>query len=182
MAEETKTKTVLGQAFVNGQRLVQDQIFMIILPGGKVNSSMNHVTLIEDIWEDLKGSDKYGVKHGKGDYWYWEIDVTDTETEKVTKMKVQVPRPGQMVFWNEEKKEFDLEESKEDTEWASYWKKRISDYINSPSYKENAISPVEVTFPESKYLDQNGNEIVKKEITFNRDDLGDMDNLLMMMF
>lgn len=182
----TATRTVYGQVFVSGKALVQEQIFMIQMPNGSASTSENHVTLISDIWEDLKKDlGTYKVTQVRDDFWYWDDDklvMTDMETEKEVKIKVQIPRPSIDVFRNKETGALDLEVSDSDTPWTKFWKERLAKHVNSPYNSINAISPVEVTFPESSYLDQNGNVIKKDAITYKRDDLSDLDNLLMTMF
>ncbi len=183
MAAKTNTsKVIKGQAFVSGNALVQDQMLMVVLPNGSTTTSSNFVTLIKDVWADLKSTTSE-IKQVKGDCWCWEVKVTDTEdNSKEVTMKVQAPTPDKMVFWDEEKKNFDLEPNSDDSNWSKYWKEKIKNYLNSPSYGINAISPVEVTFPKTSYINQHGELVEKEEITFRRDDLGDMDNLLMMTF
>lgn len=176
------TKIVKGQAFVSGKSLVQDQIFMVVLPNGRANSSVNHLILINDIFEELqKDNTEYVPTQLKGDTWYWDIEVTDIETEKQVKQRVIIPRPTMQDFWDEEKGNYDLD-PENGTEWAKYWKGKIKAYVDSPYNNVNALSPVEVTFPGTKYLDQNGNLIEKPEVTIRRDDFGDLDNLLMTLF
>ena len=121
---ETKTRIVYGYPYVFKDSLIQDQIFMIQMPNGWANTSKNTITLIKNIWEDLKKeTGKYSVKQAKGDAWFWDdstLVVTDTETEKNIKYKLQIPIPSKSVFSNSQDNE------KEESEWASYWKKRLN--------------------------------------------------------
>lgn len=182
----TATRIVYGQAFVSGNSLVQEQLLMIQMPNGSATTSENHVVLIPNIWEDLKKStETYNVKQVKDEFWYWDDDklvMTDMETEKSVKVKVQIPRPSLDIFRDPETNALDLKAKDEDSDWVKFWKERLSKHVNSLYNSINAISPVEVTFPESSYLDQNGNVVKKDAITFHRDDLSDLDNLLMTMF
>lgn len=182
----TATRIVYGQAFVSGDSLVQDQLLMVQMPNGSASTSENHVVLIPNIWEDLKkATGTYIVKQVKDEFWYWDDEklvMTDMETEKPTKIKVQIPRPSLDIFRDPKTNALDLEEKDGDSDWVKFWKERLSKHVNSPYNSINAISPVEVTFPESSYLDQNGNVVKKDAITFRRDDLSDLDNLLMTMF
>jgi hypothetical protein len=120
---DAKYKIIYAQPYVSGKSLMQDQILMIQMPNGSVNSSENKVALISNIWEDLqKSNGTYIVKHAKGDSWYWDDDklvVTDTETEKNIKFKVQIPFPDKTIFEN-------LNNESEDTEWACYWKNKLN--------------------------------------------------------
>ena len=120
---DLKYKIIYAQPYVSGKSLIQDQLLMIQMPNGSVNSSENKVTLISNIWEDLqKTTGTYIVKHVKGDAWYWDDDkllVTDTETEKNIKFKVQIPIPSKTIFES-------LAENPGDTEWACYWKNKLN--------------------------------------------------------
>ena len=123
---ETKMRIVYGQPYINGRSLLQDQILMISMPNGSVNSSSNLVILIPDIWEDLKKqTGKFSVKQAKGNVWFWDdkdLVVTDTESEKNIKFRVQIPIPTVEVFRNS-KGMLDLEYDRDDNEWTKYWKK-----------------------------------------------------------
>ena len=120
--EETKSRIVYGYPYVYKNSLIQDQLFMIQMPNGSSNISKNTVTLIENIWEDLKKeTGKYSVKQAKGDSWFWDdstLVVTDTETEKNIKYKLQIPIPPKNVF-------NDFLENLNDSAWAVYWKKKL---------------------------------------------------------
>lgn len=121
---ETKTRIVYGYPYVFKDSLIQDQMLMIQMPNGWANTSKNTITLIKNIWEDLKKeTGKYSVKQAKGDAWFWDdstLVVTDTETEKNIKYKLQIPIPSKSVFENTPGNE------KGESEWASYWKKRLN--------------------------------------------------------
>lgn len=121
-----KMRVVYGQPYLNGKSLLQDQILMISMPNGSVNSSNNLVILIPDIWEELKKQvNKYSVKQAKGNIWFWDdkdLVVTDTESEKNIKFKVQIPIPNIEVFKDRSGK-LDLEYDRDDNEWTKYWKK-----------------------------------------------------------
>ena len=121
---ETKTRIVYGYPYVFKDSLIQDQMLMIQMPNGWANTSKNTITLIKNIWEDLnKETGKYSVKQAKGDAWFWDdstLVVTDTETEKNIKYKLQIPIPSKSVFSNFQDNE------KEESEWASYWKRRLN--------------------------------------------------------
>lgn len=122
--EETKTRIVYGYPCVYKNSLIQDQMLMIQMPNGWANTSKNTITLIKNIWEDLKKeTGKYSVKQAKGDIWFWDdstLMVTDTETEKNIKYKLQIPTPNKSVFENSQ------ENGKEESDWAIYWKRRLN--------------------------------------------------------
>ena len=121
---ETKTRIVYGYPYVFKDSLIQDQMLMIQMPNGWANTSKNTITLIKNIWEDLKKeTGKYSVKQAKGDAWFWDdstLVVTDTETEKNIKYKLQIPIPSKSIFSNFQDNE------KGESEWASYWKRRLN--------------------------------------------------------
>ena len=123
--EATKSRIVYGYPYVQKNSLIQDQLFMIQLPNGSVNTSKNTVTLIENIWEDLKKEiGKYSVKQAKGDSWFWDdstLVVTDTKTEKNIKYKLQIPIPSKSVFENTPENE-----NNGKSDWAKYWKRRLN--------------------------------------------------------
>ena len=123
--DETKTRTVYGYPYIYKDSLIQDQLFMIQMPNGSANTSKNTVTLIKNIWEDLKKeTGKYLVKQAKGDSWFWDdntLVVTDTETEKNIKYKLQIPIPNKNIFENSSENN-----DREESDWAKYWKKRLN--------------------------------------------------------
>ena len=122
---ETKYKIVYLQPYVSGKSVIQEQILMIQMPGGFTTSSKNLVTLIPDIWEDLKKSiGTYNVRQAKGDTWFWDDEklvVTDTETEKSIKFKLQIPIPTKNIFK-------DFLEDPNDSSWSTYWKRKLKNY------------------------------------------------------
>ena len=123
--DETKTRTVYGYPYIYKDSLIQDQLFMIQMPNCSANTSKNTVTLIKNIWEDLKKeTGKYLVKQAKGDSWFWDdntLVVTDTETEKNIKYKLQIPIPNKNIFENSSENN-----DREESDWAKYWKKRLN--------------------------------------------------------
>lgn len=123
--DETKTRIVYGYPYIYKDSLIQDQLFMIQMPNGSANTSKNTVTLIKNIWEDLKKeTGKYLVKQAKGDSWFWDdntLVVTDTETEKNIKYKLQIPIPNKNIFENSSENN-----DREESDWTKYWKKRLN--------------------------------------------------------
>ena len=170
-----QTKSIYGQAYIMGESLVQDIIFLVT--NGKTTSrSENTVIVIENIWEDLLSSSGK-AKEGRPGYWYWEVDMTDIEDPDTTvKMKINCPKPGPEVF------DYNYEPSENDSEWAAYWKEKMLEAINSPYNSTNAITPAEVTLPGTKYVDQNGDLITLNEVKVSRDGLSDVQNLMASLF
>lgn len=123
--DEIKTRIVYGYPYIYKDSLIQDQLFMIQMPNGSANTSKNTVTLIKNIWEDLKKeTGKYLVKQAKGDSWFWDdntLVVTDTETEKNIKYKLQIPIPNKNIFENSSENN-----DREESDWTKYWKKRLN--------------------------------------------------------
>ena len=167
----TKTLTILGQAFISGDALVQDQIFLT-----DTTQSENTVILIPNIWEDLMSvTGKW--KSGKHGYFYWEVEMTDTEdTERKVKVKVSCPKPGPELF------DYDFNPSEGDSEWAAHWKAKMKAVEDSLYNSTNAIQPKEVTLPGTKYVDQNGNIVEVNDTKVTRDNLGDIQNLLINLY
>lgn len=163
--------TIYGPAFISENSLVQDQILLT-----DKGQSENTVLIIPDIWKDLMNpSGKW--KAGKNGYFYWEVEMTDTEdaTKKV-KVKVSCPKPEPSLF------KFNFEESESDSGWTAYWKGKMKSVENSVYNSKNAIQPTEVTLPGTKYVDQNGNTVTLEEKKIIRDNLGDIQNLLLNLY
>lgn len=172
-----QTRTIKGQLSIIGNSLAQDQILLYTTDGKTVSQTNGMVTLIQDIWEELKNPAGTCKTNKKG-YWYWEFDVTDTETEKDIKIKFECPRPEPEVFWDETKKDFDFKEGKNDSDWTKYWKTIMRRSEESKYNSTNGLQSKEIIFPGSKYIDQEGNEVEIPETTITRSDLGDISNLL----
>lgn len=170
-----QTKTLYGQAYIMNSSLVQDQIFLVT-NGKNVSRSENTVIIIENIWEDLK--DKNGsAKKGRPGYWYWEVDMTDIEDPEVTaKVHINCPKPGPEVFDN------DFSVSSSDSEWASYWKSKMQEVLDSPYNSINALTPKEVILPGTKYVNQNGELVTLDSIKVTRNGLSEVQNLMMSLF
>ena len=63
---EAKTKTIYGQAWVQGDSLVQEQLLVSSDP--KIPVTENVISLIDNIWDNLttdKESSTYGYKTNK---------------------------------------------------------------------------------------------------------------------
>lgn len=166
-----KTITIYGQAFIVDNSLVQDQTLIT-----DTTQSENTVILVPDIWEDLKSvSGKW--KSGKNGFFYWEVEMTDMEdTERTVKVKIPCPKPEPSFF------DFDFEETVSDSDWTKYWKSRMKAVEDSLYNSTNAIQPKEVIFRGSKHIDQNGNTVELKDTKVVRNDLGDIQNLLMNLY
>ena len=117
------SKTIYGQAWVAGDKLLQDQT--VIYPEGKYTE--NTVVLIENIWDNLfthGGSEVDGTQYktNKKGYFYWPVKCTPlySDEETVT-VFIECPKPREEQFERLEEVEIqDGEDVKED--WAKYWK------------------------------------------------------------
>lgn len=168
-----KAITIYGQAFISDNALVQDQILLT-----DKTQSENTIVIVPDIWEDLKSSTgKWKTGGSKKDYFYWEVEMTDTEdTEKKVKVKISCPKPDPSLF------DYNFEEKSGDSDWTKYWKKKMKTVEDSPYNSINGIQPKEITLPGTKYIDQNGKTIEVEETKITRDNLGDIQNLLLNLY
>lgn len=164
----SETRTIKGQAWIQENKLVQEQI--LLMPN-KPDSS-NVIALIEDIWEDLKGVGTYKT-NGKG-YFYWEYTMTDTEDDSVeVTVKFECPKPKEGLFSEP------YDPDKQTGEYSKYWVNRLRVAKENYEYKAT-IQKKEVIFPGTEYVNSNG-ELVKVEATkFTNNDIGDITNLLNM--
>lgn len=167
-----KAITIYGQAFISDNALVQDQILMT-----DKTQSENTVVIVPDIWEDLKNPTTGKWKTGKSGYFYWEVEMTDTEdTERKVKVKISCPKPDPSLF------DYNFEVSDSDSDWTKYWKTKMKAVEDSPYNSVNGIQPKEITLPGTKYIDQNGDTIEVEETKITRDNLGDIQNLLLNLY
>jgi hypothetical protein len=170
-----QTKSIYGQAYIIGNSLVQDIIFLVT-DGKNTSRSENTVIVIEDIWEDLLSVSGQAIE-GRPGYWYWEVDMTDIEDPDTTvKMRINCPKPGPEVFNND----FEIEPG--DSDWAKYWKGKIQEALDSPFNSKNALTPEEVILPGTKYIDQNGDLVTLEDVKVTREGLSDVQNLMMSLF
>ena len=166
-----KAITIYGQAFITEDALVQDQILLT----DKAQSE-NTVVVVPNIWEDLMSSTGKW-KAGKNGYFYWEVEMTDTEdTDKKTKVKVSCPKPDPSFF------DYNFEVTENDSDWAKYWKGKMKTLEESSYNSVNAIQPKEITLPGTKYVNQNGETVEVSEMKITRDNLGDIQNLLLNLY
>ena len=87
MTEMGETKLIKGQAWIQGNSLVQEQL--LIIPGSTAIAE-NVVVLIEDIWDNLMqeaGNNEYGYKTNGKKYFYWETKQTSIEDDSVEARK-----------------------------------------------------------------------------------------------
>ena len=177
------SKTVKGQAWVEGDSLKQEQLLM--LPGSSIVSE-NIVSLIDNIWDNLaeeEGNDPtYGYKTNKKRYFYWEVKMTDTadEMNEVT-VKVECPKPDMKFFEkifgeNIEPSEWDIE--KATGSYAKYWAGvfKTADQNNKANF---AIQKKVITITEGSTMDFKTGQIVEtRQIKVDNNDIGDITNLL----
>lgn len=166
------SKTIKGQAWIIGDKLIQEQI--LLLTNG--NSSTNNVAIIDDIWKNLvDGSETYPVKYNdKKNYFYWEYQMTDTldDTTEIT-VKFECPTPKEGLFTEP----YDPSTAK--TEWAKYWLTKYK--TTQDNAKIMNIQKTEYTLPGSKILNfGTGLQETQEDITFKNNDIGDISNLLSM--
>ena len=168
-----ETKLIKGQAWIQGNSLVQEQL--LIIPGSTAIAE-NVVILIEDIWDNLTkeaGNSEYGYKTNGKKYFYWEIKQTSIDDDSIeVTVKIECPAPKEGLF------EEPYDTSKVEGAYAKYWieKFRIADENNKSSF---AIQRKSVTFPGSTFVNYQTGEIYKTEdIKVENNDLGDISNLL----
>lgn len=159
------TKVIYGQPWMVGSDIVQEQITMTL--GNPVTSETKNVIVIKDIWNDLlTGTD---IKtNGKG-FFYWEIKVTSLDSEDVM-IKFECPKPKDGM-WGE------LADGT--TEWAKYWNKKYEE-VKARDYK---IQRDEWTLPGTKRINfTTGEQEETEDVTYQNPDLGDLQNLLNILY
>ncbi len=168
---EVKTKTIYGQAWVQGDSLVQEQL--LVSPGMPVIE--NVVSLIDNIWDNLltdKESSTYGYKTNGKKYFYWEVDMTDIGDDTlVHKIKIECPKPKGGLFSEP------YDPDKVTGEYAKFWVNRmkVADENNKASF---AIQKKSITFPNTEYYNQKQETVELPSIKIENNDLGDITNLL----
>lgn len=188
MSDNANSKTILGQAWVFKDSLLQDQIE--VTTNGMFEKT---VTLIENIWDDLTDespSDNYHYKtNGKG-YFYWEVKMTSLEDDDIeVSVFIECPRPKPGLF----PEPYDPSDYDENSKpYSNYWVTKLQ--IAQKNYEnEYAIQRKEVTFKgfgEGEYQDQTGSteftedgetkdySEIYGDYTFTNSDIGDITNLL----
>ena len=162
----SESRIVKGQAWIQGDKLVQEQI--LITPGSV--SSTNVVALIENIWEDLIGTGTYKT-NGRG-YFYWEYKMTDTEDDNVEMVvKFECPKPKEGLFQEP------YDPSKCSREYSKYWVGRLKTAVDNFELK-STVQRKEVIFPGTTYVDSKGDVVELEDTKFSNNDLGDITNLL----
>lgn len=162
----SESRIVKGQAWIQGDKLVQEQI--LITPGSV--SSTNVVALIENIWEDLIGAGTYKT-NGRG-YFYWEYKMTDTEDDNVEMVvKFECPKPKEGLFQEP------YDPSKCSGEYSKYWVGRLKTAVDNFELK-STVQRKEVIFPGTTYVDSKGDVVELEDTKFSNNDLGDITNLL----
>ena len=162
----SESRIVKGQAWIQGDKLVQEQI--LITPGSV--SSTNVVALIENIWEDLIGAGPYKT-NGRG-YFYWEYKMTDTEDDNVEMVvKFECPKPKEGLFQEP------YDPSKCSGEYSKYWVGRLKTAVDNFELK-STVQRKEVIFPGTTYVDSKGDVVELEDTKFSNNDLGDITNLL----
>lgn len=164
------SKTIKGQAWIQKDSLVQEQL--IVVPGSAV--VRNVVTLIDNIWDDLKGEGTYKFNGKK--YFYWIYKMTDTEDDDVEiDVYFECPEPKPGLF----SKPYDPEKVTGD--YAKYWVNILKNAEDNYEYKA-AIQKKEIVFPGTAYVNQNGELVKVEETKVSNTDIGDISNLLGTVF
>ena len=164
------SKTIKGQAWIMGNKLLQDQT--LILSNGE--TSNNTVALVEDIWKDLT-SDNGTYKYNGKSYFYWTYKMTSMEDDSVeVEVMIECPRPKDGM-WGEGP--FDQELATAKGDWAKYWLKKFKTAYDN-AVNSQTIQPKEILFPGTKYVTSTGDLKEVEEKRIQRDDLGDIENLL----
>ena len=163
-----ESKTIKGQAWIQGNSLVQDQI--LITTGGQ--TSENVIVLIENIWDDLK-SDSGTYKTNDKGYFYWEYEMTDSEDDDVTvTVKIECPKPKEGLFTEP------YDPDSYNGKYAKYWVEKFKTAAENYEYKA-AIQKKEIVFPGTEYVNPNdGSLVTVKEMKVKNTDIGDITNLL----
>lgn len=166
----TEYKTIKGQAWIEGEALVQEQVMLI--PGK--SAITNVVALIPNIWEDLtsnSGTYFTGVK--KAGYFYWEVTMTDSENDEVEiTTQFECPRPKDGLFTEP----YDPDSVSGD--YAKYWVAKMKEA--SENYeKAYAIQRKEILLKGTEYYDTSI-EAIKSvdDIVETNSNLGDITSLL----
>lgn len=170
---ETKFKLIKGQAWVQGDHLMQEQL--MIFPGSSFVSE-NTVILIDNIWENLlsdAGSTEYGYKTNGKKYFYWEVKMTDTtdETVEVT-VRIECPKPKDGLF------EEPYNPDSVTGEYAKYW---VNQYKIAHENSEHrmVIQKKSVIFPGTTYVNyETGEKYDTETVIIKNNDIGDISNLL----
>lgn len=127
-------KIIKGMPFISGNKLCQEQTIFVQVSKRNVQELTETVTLIEDIWEDLK--DKSGQWKWNGvKYFYWEIETTSLDDEKV-KVSIEAPAPTTEIFTDKESGNIDLEVLEGDSDWTKYWKNLMKE--SEENYQEES--------------------------------------------
>lgn len=169
----SESKTIKGQVWIQHisdyprkDSLVQEQL--LVIP--KQDITTNTVTLIENIWDDLKSEGTYKWNGKK--YFYWEYKMTYTENEDVeVAVKFECPRPYNDFFSEEDTEETVI------GDYAKYWIKRYKTAEENFEYKES-IQKKDIIFPPTQYVNSNGELVEVDEIKVSNNDIGDITNLL----
>ena len=164
------SKTIKGQAWIMGNKLLQDQT--LILSNGE--TSNNTVALVEDIWKDLT-SDSGTYKYNGKSYFYWTYKMTSMEDDNTeVEVMIECPRPKDGL-WGDGP--FDKELATAKGDWAKYWLKKFKTAYDN-AVNSQTIQPKEILFPGTQYVTSTGDLKEVEETRIQRDDLGDIENLL----
>lgn len=130
-----ESKTLKGQAWIEGDSLVQEQV--LVIPGQATTTSV--ITVIDNIWEDLK-SDAGKWKTNDRGYFYWEYKQTDISNDDIeVTVKLECPRPKDDTF------NYPFNPDKVNGKWAKYWVGKLK--LATENYENSyTVQRKEVTF------------------------------------
>lgn len=161
------TKIIKGQAWIEGNNLVQEQITFTATG----HDSCETVILVENIWDDLT-KENHLYKVGKPGYYYWDYKMTDTEDDTIEKdIMFECPKPKFDLF----SEPYDPETV--NGEYAKYWVQKLKTTQENMD-KCSSIQRKEILFAGTSYTDQKGDIITIEDTVENNTDLGDITNLL----
>lgn len=161
------TKIIKGQAWIQGDKLLQNQELIT-----ETGTSSNVVALIDNIWDDLldeKGKYKYNAKKT---FFYWEYQQTDLDGESEVTVMIGCPKPKEGLF----REPYDP--SSTNSEWAKYWLTKYKETAENFE-RTGTIQPKKIIFPETEYVNTNGEVVKVEKREVEREDLGDVTNLLL---
>ena len=165
------TRTCYGQAFIQGDQLVQETI--TFTDTGEAYNGIN--VIIEDIWEDLLADSHQYKKSGKK-YFYWEYTQTNDEDTDIT-IKFEAPVPKPRLFDSTGLLE-EIDPTPYQGEYPKYWIEKINE--SRKNYENKiAIQKKEIIFAENKTVNFDDGSIVDNPgYKVVNNDLGYIENLI----
>lgn len=149
--------------FTEEGALVQEQVAFIKV-GKKTKETTEVVTIIPNIWEDLKDSsaNKKWETNDKKNYFYYSVEVSKIGDDGYTTQMIEAPSPSLEVFRND-----DGEYDWGDSDWSEFWKAKFE----KSGEADLGITPKEVVYPEArvvKFEDGEDKTVVYEKSTVKR--------------